>query len=399
MSLVCLAHHWLVTHRGGEKVLAEFRRMFPDSPLATLVVKRGDIPERIIGPRVLTSWLQYLPASWRYYKALLPLHPSAFGRLSVPATTRLVLSSDASMVKGLRMPDAAKQVCYCHSPPRYLWEMQDDYAKMAGGTVARWLFRCIAPYARAFDLRSAGRVHAFIANSEFVAQRIRRCYGREATVIAPPVAVEEFVPREGGGDFYLVVSQLVPYKRIDLAISACNQLRRRLIVIGEGSELRRLRGMAGPTVQLLGRQPGPVVRQHIESCRAFLYPQIEDFGITAVEAQAAGRPVIALRAGGAQETVVEGETGVFFDSQSPDGLQEAIVRFESLSPGLLSGRKCRENAERFGAQRFRDEVRRFLLKQAPEILSDYAWPDLQCGSGPADEAARALGAGSIWSNR
>jgi glycosyltransferase involved in cell wall biosynthesis len=365
MSVV-LANHWLVTYRGGEKVLAEMRNLFPEAAMATLVCRRGDIPKSIIGNRVFTSPLQYLPWIARFYKSLLPLHPWAFARIAVPSDTQLVLSSDAAMIKGMRLPPGVRQVCYCHSPPRYLWDMAEDYIAHSGGLsgLGRWVFRRTVSHARAFDYAAARRVDRFIANSKFVAERIKRCYGRDSEVIYPPVSVEDFSHARSAETFYLLVSQLTPYKRADLAVKAFTSMQKPLVVIGEGSELPYLRAIAGPTVRLLGRQPFAVVKDHFERCRAFLYPQIEDFGITAVEAQAAGRPVIAFRAGGALETVIEGRTGCFFDSQTPESLIAAVKTFELTQ---FSAVECRMQAERFNPQRFRVELRAFLEKFYPEL--------------------------------
>ena len=423
---VLLANHWLVTYRGGEKVLAEFRLLFPNAPLAALICKRGEIPDWILDggspnrclkmkpcaseqdhrdghaasgkAAIITSPLQLLPSSWKYYKALLPIHPWAFGFLTVPKGTRLVLSSDASMLKGLKMPEGTRQVCFCHSPPRYLWDLQDDYTDGLGW-FKRKVFNWSAPRARAFDRAAAQRVDRFIANSCFVAERIKRSYGREAAVIYPPVAVDDFSPDQPSEDFYLLVTQLTPYKRADLAVQAFTQLGKKLIVIGEGSEWDALQKLAGPTVQLLGRQPFKVVKDHFERCRAFLYPQVEDFGITAVEAQAAGKPVIAFRAGGALETVKEGETGLFFNEQTAGSLADAVGRFEKdflVEESSLGGNSksaktnaqqivnhqlvpsirvaCRTNAERFRPERFRAELKAFLETHYPDLFAEYKWP-------------------------
>ena len=368
---ISLAHHWMITYRGGEKVLAEFRQMFPEASLSTLVAHGDEIPAWIRGNTVVSP-LGKFPYSNRLYKELLILHPWAIKRLTHTAGSRLLLSSDASMIKGLRLQPGSKQVCYCHSPPRYLWGMSHDYV---GGGIKSLVFDWLASRLRKFDAHSAKQVDRFIANSGFVADRIKRCYNRESTVIYPPVAVEDFsadIPTEG---HYLLVSQLVPYKRVDLAIEAFTRLGKPLIVIGQGSEQRRLAAIAGPTVQLLGRQPFAVIKRYYETCRAFIHPQIEDFGITAVEAQAAGRPVIAFRDGGALETVIEGRTGLFFDEQSSQSLCAAVEQFEALPEDAFQD--CRSNAERFSRARFRNEMKVFLLKHYPEVFADYAWPDLE----------------------
>lgn len=369
---VALAHHWMVTYRGGEKVLAEFRELFPGATLSTLVARGGEIPERIMGDPIISP-LGRFPFAARFYKALLPFHPWAIRRLRHASGVQLILSSDAAMIKGLRMEDGVKQVCYCHSPPRYLWGMENEYV---GRGIKGLLFRKIAERIRRFDLESSAQVDHFIANSQFVADRIRRFYGRESKVIYPPVAIEDFVSSLPSEAHYLLVSQLVPYKRVDLAIDAFTRLGKPLVVIGHGTEFERLKSRAGPTVKLLGRQPFSVIKRYYETCRAFINPQVEDFGITAVEAQAAGRPVIAFRAGGALETVVEGKTGIFFDEQSVDSLVRAVGCFESMSTTSFS--TCRSNVERFNRARFRREIQVFLVEHYPQIFDDYKWPE---GSG------------------
>ena len=360
MSTVALAHHWLVSYRGGERVLSEFIDLFPSASISTLVCDPKFLPPEIVSRVKFMSFLQSIPVARRFYKQFLVLHPFAFSRLRVPSGTSLILSSDASIVKGLRKPPGAKQVCYCHSPPRYLWGMQEEYIKHSGylGALGGAVFRSIVPYVRSADKRSADNVDSFIANSNFVRQRIRRCYNRDSTVIFPPVSVEDFESDRPFSDSYLVVSQLVPYKRVDIAVEAFNIMAKPLVVIGEGSELERLRRMAGPTVQVLGKQPFSIVKKHFETCRAFINPQIEDFGIAAVEAQASGRPVIAYRAGGACETVIEGVTGVFFDEQTSDSLINSVRNFETIDVSRFVS--CRGNSERFNRDRFKTEIMAFL---------------------------------------
>jgi glycosyltransferase involved in cell wall biosynthesis len=218
---------------------------------------------------------------------------------------------------------------------------------------------------REFDRKAARRVTHFIAISSFVQQRIESAYGRSAAVIYPPVAVDDFNPNRSAEDYYLLVSELVAYKRVDVAVEAFNRMGRRLVILGDGPEGAALRAGAGKNIEFLGRQPFEVLRGYFERCRAFIHPQIEDFGITAAEAQAAGRPVLALRRGGALETVVEGRTGLFFDMQTPESLGECVEEFERRS---FSAAACRENAERFRPEVFRDAIRRFLTGHFPELF-------------------------------
>lgn len=277
-----------------------------------------------------------------------------------------VLSSDASVIKGLTIPDRVPHVCYCHSPPRYLWDLQETYERQSGGmgTFARLVFRLAVPLVRDFDRRAAQKVTHFIANSAFVGERIRTCYGREAAVIHPPVDVANFESTRPRNAFHLLVSELTPYKRVDLAIEAFRGLSQNLVIIGDGPERRCLQNRAPGNVTFLGRQPFSVLKDYFETCRAFLYPQIEDFGITAVEAQAAGAAVIAFRKGGALETVVEGETGIFFDEQTPDSLANAVRAFEAGKG--IDPTRCRKNSERFRPERFRAEIMAYLRAKLPD---------------------------------
>jgi glycosyltransferase involved in cell wall biosynthesis len=364
---VVLAHHWLVGMRGGEKVLEEISLLFPDAPIYTLVARPDKLSARLQAHPLHTSWLQRVPGGPSHYRKLLPFFPSAISALKVHPPVDLVLSSDASVIKGLSYPPGTPQVCYCHSPPRYLWDLQDDYAQSAeaGGAAGRALFRATVPRVREFDRRAAARVTHFIANSAFVRNRIRDYYGREAEVIHPPVALDEFAladrPAE---DFYLIVSQLTPYKRVDIAVEAFNRLGRTLVVIGEGSERRRLEAMAGKNIVFLGAQPFSVLKDHYRRCRALVFPGIEDFGIVPLEAQASGRPVIAYGKGGVLETVVPGVTGLFFPEQTPERLIEAVEKFEAERERFEPA-ACRQQAERFSPGRFRQALTTFLAKAFP----------------------------------
>ena len=357
---VALAHHWLVSMRGGEKVLEQIGELFPAAPIYTLVANPSRLSPALRSHPVHTSWLQRLPGAARHYKKLLPLFPAAVNALRVRAPVDLIVSSDASVIKGLAYPPGTPHVCYCHSPPRYLWDLQEDYRQSSevGGAVGRLVFNRVTPWVREFDRRAAGRVTHFIANSEFVRRRIRDYYGRDSEIIYPPVALDAFAMTSAAPeDFHLVVSALTPYKRIDVAVAAFTRLGRPLVVIGEGSERGKLEAMAGPTVTFLGPQPAGVLADHFRRCRALVFPGVEDFGITPLEAMASGRPVIAYRTGGVLETVVDGATGLFFDEQTPESLLGALERFDAMS---FDPAVCRARAEDFAPERFRANLLAFL---------------------------------------
>jgi glycosyltransferase involved in cell wall biosynthesis len=365
---IALAHHWLVGMRGGEKVLEQLCLLFPSAPIYTLVSNRDNLSEALRAHPIHESWIQRLPQGPRRYKSLLPLFPMAIAHLRVDPDVDFLFSTDASVIKGLSFGADTPHVCYCHSPPRYLWEMQETYLRQTGGLgpLGRALFKAVTPRIRAFDRAGADRVTHFIANSRFVQQRIRDSYGRESAVIYPPVDVDAFDTTRAPEDFYLLVTELVAYKRVDLAIDAFNRIGKRLVILGDGPEGAALRARAGPNIEFLGRQPFATLKDRFERCRAFIYPQIEDFGITAVEAQAAGRPVIAFRRGGALETVIEGKTGLFFDEQTPESLGACVEAFEQRA---FSSAACRTNAERFRPEAFRDAIRDFLTEKFPAIFT------------------------------
>jgi len=345
-----LVHDWLTGMRGGEKCLEPLCRRFPDAKLYTLLHSPGRVSPAIEHLHPKTSFLQRLPRVERYYRHLLPLMPLAANR-RLPDCD-LVLSFSHCVAKGARPPHGVPHVCYCFTPVRYAWHLRDSY--FGRGLKARVLAPVLAAL-RHWDRATADRVTHFVAISETVRRRIRECYGRDSVVIHPPVDTDFYTPQSAPReDFYLSVSALAPYKRFDLAIEACNRSRRRLIVIGGGQDERRLRSLAGPTVQLLGWQPDEVVRDHYRRCRALLFPGEEDFGIVPVEAQACGAPVVALNRGGVSETILAA-TGVLFDEQSVEGLIGAMEEFERRE-GTFDPTILHQSAWRFRRERYEDEL-------------------------------------------
>ena len=360
---VALVHDWLTGMRGGERCLEVFGELFPAADLYTLLHVPGSVSPAIENRRIVTSFIQRLPQAERRYRRYLPLFPAAVRAFDLRGYD-LVLSSSHAVAKSVRVPAGALHVCYCFTPMRYVWDLYDDYFGPRSGLATRLLMPPVAAWLRRWDRRTAAGVDQFVAISRFVADRIRRAYGRDADVIYPPVDVSRFRVDEAPGEFYLVVSALTPYKRVDLAVEACNRLGRRLVVVGTGPEDRRLRALAGPTVELLGWRDDAQTAELYARCRALLFPPLEDFGITPLEAMAAGRPVIAFGEGGARETVVppgEGEppTGLFFARQTVEDLVDAIRRFEA-SAHQFEPKALRRRAEAFDRPLFRERMHAYL---------------------------------------
>lgn len=364
-----LLHHWLMSMRGGEKVLEQFSKMFPSADIHTLVAAEESISKQLKQHLIVTTSLGKFPRVERYYKSLLPFYPMAIRNHRVESD--FILSSDASLIKGVDQPEDVPHVCYCHSPPRYLLDMQEEYLQRMNPLSAQ-IFKGFTPYLRRFDLEGAAKVDHFLANSKFVQQRIKRIYNRESTVIHPPVDLSAFSQEHPPEDYYLMVSALVPYKRVGLAVQAFNVLKKPLVIIGSGSEKERLEQMAADNIRFLGNQPFEVLKEHYEHCRAFIFPGVEDFGITPLEAQASGKAVIAYKEGGALETVKEGETGLFFEEQTPEALMDAVKRFEDIEK-QFDPEHCRLNAARFSPERFRSAIKDFLIGTYPSYFSDFQW--------------------------
>ena len=359
-----LVHYWMTSMRGGENVLAEFCRLYPDADIFTHAWNRDKLGEPFSSHRVTETFIAHLPGARRACQKYLPLMPAALRRLDL-APYGLIISSESGPAKGIRKPSGAVHVCYCHTPMRYLWDMKDLYYRNAGpaGKLAMKLF---LRRMRDYDRRSADAVDHFIANSAFVAERIRRVYGRDSVVIHPPVDAAFFSDPARPGvnapkrDFYLYAGQITMYKRVELAVLACLKLGRRLTVAGDGNGLKRLKQLAGgsPLITFEGRCTDERLRELYTHARALIFPGIEDFGIVPLEAQSAGTPVIAFGQGGVLETVLPGQTGVFFPEQTPESLAGAIEEFEAVP--AWNPVVCSEHAARFNAERFRAEIDTFV---------------------------------------
>jgi glycosyltransferase involved in cell wall biosynthesis len=347
-------HDWLTGMRGGEKVLDALCALCPDARIFTLLHVPGAVSGRIAGQPLHTSFVQRLPRASRWYRQYLPLFPAAVESFDLDAFD-LVISSSHCAVKSVVAPGRARHLCYCHSPMRYAWDQFDAYfGPERLGRASRLARAALRPLAR-WDAATSGRPDRYVANSQYVARRIRRYYNRSAAVVAPPVDTVFYTPAAGGPEPYLlVVSALVPYKRLDIAIHAARSAGLPLKIAGEGTDRARLEALAGPEVEFLGRATDENVRELYRGATAVLLPGEEDFGIVPVEAQACGRPVIALARGGALETVVDGETGVLVDSTAPDAWADAVRR---VRDGADSGRafdpaRIRAHAEQFSRERF-----------------------------------------------
>ncbi|HEY9696378.1 MAG TPA: glycosyltransferase family 4 protein [Trichocoleus sp.] len=361
---VAVVHEWLVTHAGSERVVEEILNLHPEADLFSLV---DFLPEElryfIQHKSVTTSFLQRLPFANPHFRQYLPLMPLAIEQFDL-SPYNLILSSNHAVAKGVMTHPDQLHICYVHTPVRYAWDLQQQYLQGANlqRGVKAVLANAILHYLRLWDVTSVNRVDHFIANSQFVARRIWKTYRRQATVIHPPVVVDRFRPQRQREEFYLTLSRFVPYKRVDLIVEAFTRLGLPLVVIGSGAGEKQIRALAGANVQVLEHQPESVVVDYMQRCKAFVYAAAEDFGISLVEAQAAGAPVITYGKGGAIETVIPGKTGIFFPEQTVESIMQAIQQFESRRT-QFDVDDLRQNADRFSPERFHREFSGFVSKK------------------------------------
>jgi glycosyltransferase involved in cell wall biosynthesis len=367
---VAIVHDWLTGTRGGERLLEALLRLFPRATLFTLVHRRGSMAAAIeqLPPRA--SPLQWLPRATRWYRHYLPLFPWAVEQWDFDGFD-LVISSSHCAVKSVVAPGKTRHLCYCHTPVRYAWDQFDAYFGRGRSGWASPLFRiALAAFAR-WDRTTSGRPDRYVANSQYVAGRIHRYYNRQAAVVHPPVDTGFFQPDGRAPEaFYLVVSALVPYKRLEVAIEACRRLGKGLKVVGQGPELPRLRALAGDQVEFVGWLSDQGVRDLYRRARAVLLPGEEDFGLVPLEAQACGRPVVALGRGGARESVVAGVTGILTEDASVDGFTAGLARFEQQQ---FAADAIRRHAERFSLGRFFQELRAVLLDLIQSPIDKMRW--------------------------
>ena len=355
---VAIVHYWFLVYGGGERVVDALAEIYPDADIFTLFYDKDSIPASLQGKVIKASWLQNIPFARHLSRQLFPFYPSAVESLDLRGYD-LVLSSDSPPTKGVKVSPSQLHICYCHTPGRYLWDLFEEFRSTLPFGV-RSLFTILAKRLRRWDYRAAQRVDCFVANSQFVAGRIRRFYDRESTVVFPPVTTPRnalpVVPTDG----YIHVGRLVENKRIDILIEACNRLQRKLNIVGMGRDMQRLKAMAGPTINFLGRVSDEELAKVYSSAKALLFAAEEDFGIVPLEAQSYGRPVIAFKGGGALETVRgdlnDHPTGLFFDHQNADSLVDAILRFESIEH-VFNADEIRAHAELFDTAVFKDKMR------------------------------------------
>lgn len=374
---VAIVHEWLVNYAGSERVLEQMLACFPNADVFSTV---DFVPEQergfLGGRKVTTSFIQHLPGARKHYRAYLPLMPLAVEQLDVSAYD-IVISSSHAVAKGVLVGPDQLHVCMCYSPIRYAWDLQHQYLQESGldtgakGWLARWMLHKI----RLWDVRTAAGVDVFVVISNFIGRRIAKAYRRPSTVIYPPVDLQAFQLNEAKDDFYLTASRLVPYKKVPLIIDAFNRMpQKKLVVIGDGPDAERCKLIARPNVQFMGYQSTQVLRDHMQRAKAFVFAAEEDFGITPIEAQACGTPVIAYGKGGALETLkgqdCDEPTAVFFDEQTVEALMAGVDLFETKVATRITPQTCRDNAERFNAERFRREFMAFV---------DAAWADFRAG--------------------
>lgn len=354
---IALIHDWLTGMRGGEKVLEVLCELFPDATLFTLVHKKGSVSPTIENMKIRTSIIQLFPSSESRYQYYLPLMPFAIERFNLNEFD-LVISSSHAVAKGVRVRKDAIHICYCHTPMRYIWDQYENYfGKGKSNFPARMAMRFFKNYLQRWDIESSIGVNYFIANSKNVQERIKRIYNRDSEVIYPPVETSRFKVSTRDDGYFLIVSALVPYKRIDLAVEAFNEIGERLVIVGVGSELEKLKNSAKPNIEFHGWVSDEKLADYYTDCKALIFPGEEDFGIVPLETMASGKPVIAFAKGGALETVVENQTGIFFKEQNKESLIDAVRRFSSE---MFNPNEIHRHALGFDKKIFKDKIQTYI---------------------------------------
>jgi glycosyltransferase involved in cell wall biosynthesis len=370
-----LVHDWLITEGGGEKCVQSFLNVNPDFEIYSLIDFFSDeYRHRLLkGKYAQTSFIQKLPTAKANHRKFLPLFPLAVEQFDL-SDYDLILSSSTSVSKGVLTHANQLHICYCHSPMRYAWDLYSQYLKEANLTTGMkgWLAKVLLHRMRTWDVISSNRVDHFIANSNYIARRIKKIYNRESVVIYPPVDVESFSLETSKENFYLTASRMVPYKKIDLIVEAFSQMPdKRLIVIGDGPDMEKIKKKATKNIELLGYQPFSQLREYMQKAKAFVFAAEEDFGIIPVEAQACGTPVIAYGKGGSLETVSAPDTGIFFYTQSAQAIADAVKDFETREVSF-DPYKIRKHAEKFSSARFEEEIEQYITDKYNSFLTTRA---------------------------
>jgi glycosyltransferase involved in cell wall biosynthesis len=360
VNKIAIVHDWLTGMRGGEKVLEVLCELFPDATLFTLRYNKDSVSPTIERMKIKTSIIQRLPKSDSRYQYYLPLMPFAIEIFDL-SEYDLIISSSHAVAKGVKVRKDALHICYCHTPMRYIWDQYENYfGKDKSGFLSRTAMRFFRKCLQRWDVESSGRVNYFIANSKNVQERIKRIYNRDSDVIYPPVEASRFKASITHNGYFLIVSALVPYKRIDIAVEAFNELGEKLIIVGIGSEAEKLKRIAKNNIEFHGWASNEKIAEYYSGCRALIFPGEEDFGIVPLEAMASGKPVIAFAKGGALETVVENQTGMFFKGQTKESLVDAVKRFESKK---FTAEEIHKHALKFDREIFRDKLKEYFSKK------------------------------------
>ncbi|ADY73996.1 glycosyl transferase group 1 [Desulfurobacterium thermolithotrophum DSM 11699] len=366
---IALVHDWLTTLAGAEKVLEAIYELYPYF-IYTLVKDEKKLKDSIFEKAdIRTSFIQKLPKAKTKYRNYLLFFPLAIEQFNL-SEYDVIISSSHAVAKGVLTNSNQLHICYCHTPVRYAWDLYHEYLKKSGLSkgIKAVIAKLILHYIRIWDATTSNRVDYFIANSRYIAKRIKKTYGRESTVIYPPVNVDKFEVYTQKEDFYLTASRMVPYKKIDLIVEAFSKMPdKKLVVIGDGPDFEKIKKKAGKNVELLGYQPFEVLKDYMQRAKAFIFAAEEDFGIVPVEAQACGTPVIAYGKGGVTETVINGKTGIFFRTQTVESLIEAIKNFERRED-IFDPLEIRKNSEKFSKERFKKEFKEFVDKKIEEFF-------------------------------
>jgi len=365
MFKIAIIHEWFVNYAGSERVVESFTNIWPDADVFALVDFLNDEQRKKIlkDKKATTSFIQKLPFAKKRHRNYLPLFPSAIEKLDL-SDYDIIVSSSHAVAKGFKKKNSQLHITYCHSPMRYAWDQAEHYLHGFKGSIAKLFIK----YLRKWDLQSASKVDFFIANSHHIAEKIKRIYRREAAVIYPPVDTDKFGVGNQKGDYYLAASRMVPYKKLDLAVEAFNQMPdQKLVVIGSGPEKEKIKSAAASNIEIVAHQDTDKLKMYMQKAKAFVFAAEEDFGILVVEAMACGTPVIALNKGGAKESVISGTTGILFNEQSSESIKNAVMQFENRKD-FFDPLVIRKHSQKFSRVIFEENVKNFVNEKAQKFF-------------------------------